>query len=1212
MQSMEQNPKITLNDYLMKYRLVPDWSDDTHGVARSCCKNWTIHLSVPLPSGDILQVESSGPSKKEGEVSAAYIAVEQLRDLGLLEGLKTGAGDTKPAPPVGVSVKEEQVAVKEEPEEESATTAGEPTKVKNPPPPDNPKVAINNYCMKHRIKPEWRDVTPGGAGGAGKNWVMCLVIHTPEGITLEAIGSESSKKGAEMAASAQALKQLQGTSSLREAGILAGDGLVLEPPPKRAKTTTSTTTANVLQQGGVDAATQAVIEQEEILETFGYSLAVSRTQLNMYLEKRRLPKEIPVVGTGGSEMPPFVASLEIPPRQRHGEPLFAQAQAQKKNDAMNQVAFRLCVQLCEMGELPPFQTKAQAQQDGIAPCYAEISDEHMGRLDEVLLDLGCDVGFSDLQMDTPVQTDFDADAWATVGEAAEITWEPPEWGRSPWTDGHGEPPPGDELSVALQLSAEMEARDSSARYQGTLRKRSELPVAYVSDEILSAIKASPVTLISGSTGCGKTTQVPQLLLEQAILDGDATRTNVVCTQPRRIAAITVAERVAQERGEVIGESVGYCVRFAQVMPRGYASVCYMTTGMLLRRLSGRGLRGVSHVIIDEVHERDLDSDFLIIVIRQLVQSFSGLRVVLMSATIDLAQWGAYFGQGFGTPIEIPGRLFPVSVHYVEDFLRMANIGGEVMRNSKPNDEIPFEVTTMLLEYIVGESSTTDRGAVLVFLSGWDTIDNLHKRLKQSSIRNMIKVHILHSQVPKDEQQAAFHPAQAPFVKVILSTNIAESSVTISDVTYVVDSCRVKQLAPIESAGGRQAYRLASTWASKQSLQQRAGRAGRVREGVCFRLVSRSQFARLPESLMPEMVRVPLHQVTLLLKSLNLGGAAQFLALAPDPPPLASVERALAALMDLKALDQNENITTLGVQLAKIPIDPRMGFALMAACLFGLAEPLSVLAALSAAPSLYHDDKRRGKDLAARGRGDVTAQTLLSDHYDALMTFYRLRDLPIDQAASVCMRENLNFKVFLQVNDAAEQTAGILSRMGFGPDPVSYKEWLWQLGTRAETHEHHTKWATLVFLLGIGLEHFAVRKSLSRKVWVGKGKTSQVALSPGIPEVPPQDPMRPFFLFAELQESEWTSNCRGVSAAGAIATILGAARELRYDHVRGCLLLDGWAPVKLSHESAVRLGAARSALRICLLTVAKDPAAQESCHQIPILAQLIAEMCGNCL
>jgi len=361
-------------------------------------------------------------------------------------------------------------------------------------------------------------------------------------------------------------------------------------------------------------------------------------------------------------------------------------------------------------------------------------------------------------------------------------------------------------------------------------------------------------------------------------------------------------------------------------------------------------------------------------------------------------------------------------------------------------------------------------------------------------------------------------------------------------------------------------------------------------------------------LIPEMVRAPLHQVTLFLKSLNLGGAAHFLALAPDPPPLASVERALAALMDLKALDRQENITSLGVQLAKLPVEPRMGFALLASCLFGLAEPLSVLAALSAAPSLYNDDRRRGKDLAARG-GDTTAQSLLSDHYDMLITFYRLRDIPIDQAVYVCMRENLNFKVFQQVNDAAEQTSGILSRMGFGPDPVSCKDWLCQIGTRSETQEHQAKWATLIFLLGMGLEHFAVRKSLSRKVWVGQGKTSQVALSVGIPEVPPQDPMRPFFLFAELQESEWSSSCRGVSAAGAIATILGAARELRYDHGRGCLLLDGWAPVKLSHESAVRLGAARSALRICLLTIAKDPATRESCHQIPLFAQLITEMCG---
>jgi len=365
---------------------------------------------------------------------------------------------------------------------------------------------------------------------------------------------------------------------------------------------------------------------------------------------------------------------------------------------------------------------------------------------------------------------------------------------------------------------------------------------------------------------------------------------------------------------------------------------------------------------------------------------------------------------------------------------------------------------------------------------------------------------------------------------------------------------------------------------------------------------------LSEDLTPEMVRLPLHQVALTLKSLNLGSIAEFLAMCPDPPSHVSVTRAIEVLQDLKALDPQERITSLGLLISRLPIEPRMAFALLSACMLGLGEPMAILCALSAAPPLYENDIRRGKEAGAGGTKPI-AQMMLSDHYDLLETFYTMSEMDPRQAMMVCQRDRLNYKTLLHVSEAVEQTLGILRNMGFGEKAIGpCWRWLSTIGTPHDSPENHQNWSALTFLLGLGLEHFAVRRGLSRKVWLGPGKTSQVALSPGIPEVPPEDPAYPIFLFAELRENEWNSTCRSVTTAGAVATFLGAARSVRYDFSKNAVLLDGWAPLKLGYETALRLGAARTALRACLLSMAKDPSAIETSSQVAEFGQVMRELC----
>ncbi|EKC98784.1 DEAH RNA helicase [Trichosporon asahii var. asahii CBS 8904] len=511
--------------------------------------------------------------------------------------------------------------------------------------------------------------------------------------------------------------------------------------------------------------------------------------------------------------------------------------------------------------------------------------------------------------------------------------------------------------------------------------RAALPVHTKATDILARIEVNDVTIVMAATGSGKTTQVPQLILDDWINRGDGAKCNIVCTQPRRLAAMSVAERVADERGQPLGREVGYQVRFDVKVPQPDGSITFCTTGIFLKRMqsalgsnanpeSVAAMDQVTHVVVDEVHERDVDTDLLLVVLKRLLADRKArrkpIKIVLMSATIDPTLFQRYFAdeRGLAPVAEVPGRTFPVERHYLDEFLgQLQNIprnqGGWVFDDKKTIEyldkelsrdpanfvktsgitsnelEIPYPLMALTIAHVLRQS---DDGHVLVFLPGWDEIKKVADILLDNSGKypllglnfndaSEFSVHYLHSTIPAAEQREVFKPPPPGVRRIILATNIAETSVTIPDVVYVVDSARVKEK---RYDPDRHMSSLVSAWVGSSNLGQRAGRAGRHREGEYFGLLSRRRLESLDPHQLVEMKRSDLSNVVMHVKALNLGEVEDVLAQTIEPPEPPRVMAAMDTLRMLGALDGDQNLTSLGRVLLQLPVDAAIGKL----CLFG--------------------------------------------------------------------------------------------------------------------------------------------------------------------------------------------------------------------------------------------------------------------------------------
>ncbi|XP_069677317.1 3'-5' RNA helicase YTHDC2-like isoform X2 [Periplaneta americana] len=714
----------------------------------------------------------------------------------------------------------------------------------------------------------------------------------------------------------------------------------------------------------------------------------------------------------------------------------------------------------------------------------------------------------------------------------------------------------------------------AATNQELLLFRQALPIWPMREDIINLINSNQVVVISGETGSGKTTQVPQFILEHCLGTGKTCR--IICTQPRRISAVSVSERVAAERDEKIGQSVGYQIRLeSRVSPKTVLTYC--TDGVLLRTLMGGDstLATVTHILVDEVHERSRFSDFLLIALRDSLAKFRSLRLILMSATIETQVFTKYFNNC--PVISVPGRQFDVKEYFLEDILKRTKYMSKIMQKLKgekeckkeqrlklekwtksvtesaqeeralrierraipapilgqQNEPVPEKMEleawlveemdrciseawlsgsedafTQLLHLILSENvsvdyqhsqtsvtplmvaagrgclntaeqllnlganlnvrasnewtaldwartmkqnevielieaymntelsncpdfllasedtelgeeekelldiyhhsfndenidmdllmalltdihTTQDRGAILVFLSGYDDIVTLRERImaEDKKLMEVCKyiLYTLHSNMQTGDQKRVFRPAPPGVRKIILSTNIAETSVTIDDVMYVIDCGKVKEKS-FDALSG--VCMLRPVWISQACAHQRKGRAGRTHPGICYHMFSSIRYKAMQKYHTPEILRMPLQELCLHTKLLAPANTpiADFLARAIEPPSFVVTRNAVQLLKTIDALDSWEDLTELGHHLLDLPIEPRLGKMLLYSVVLKCLDPvLTIVCCLAYRDPFVLPAQPSQKRASCLSRKKFAAGTY-SDHMALLRAF----------------------------------------------------------------------------------------------------------------------------------------------------------------------------------------------------------------------------------
>lgn len=478
--------------------------------------------------------------------------------------------------------------------------------------------------------------------------------------------------------------------------------------------------------------------------------------------------------------------------------------------------------------------------------------------------------------------------------------------------------------IIARLEKSVTLRKLRRRNKPRLIYPRELPIISHRPEIVKAIKEHQVIIVSGETGCGKSTQLPKMCLEAG--RGEAGR--IACTQPRRLAATTIAQRIAEELGQPLGQAVGYKIRFAdQTSPQNYIKI--MTDGMLLAEAQAdRLLTEYDTIIIDEAHERSLNIDFLLGLCRQLLEKRSELKLIITSATLEIDRFTRAFNQ---PPVfHVSGRLYPVEVMY---------FGAEDLAEKKEEGDY-IELAVEAVDFI---KSQKPPGDILVFMPTEQDILDTCQRLQDKHYPDSV-ILPLFARMPAYQQKQVYHLKQG---KIVVATNVAETSLTIPGIKYVVDTglARTSQYHPASGI-----HSLPIMPISKASAEQRKGRCGRVMAGLCLRLYSEENFHFRPDHTPPEILRSNLAEVILRMLNLGLGDPFRFPFI--DPPTPKGINDGYRVLTELAAVEKTVSgyeLTSLGRRMARLPVDPRLSRMLLEAEKRGCLEEVTIIAAVLSIP-----------------------------------------------------------------------------------------------------------------------------------------------------------------------------------------------------------------------------------------------------------------------